>query len=443
MFDVIATVLDWFYSLWPSYGGAIMLLTLSIMVLLTPLTLKGTKSMIALQRLQPELKKLQNRYKDDRQKLNEEMLKFYKEHSINPVGGCLPLLVQMPVFIVLYRVLFGLTQQAPFGQDMGRAAATVAAQGPDAVFSNFGTFQPSYLDPSSELFQSLSQTREMRSFGIDLAQTPSAAIAEGVLHGLPYLALLLVVGVSSWYQQKQVQGRNPNAQINPQQQMIMKVLPFFLPVFSFTLPAGVVLYFVVSNGYRILQQAFITRTMYAGGSAGPIETTATEGGTDITSTRASKEEATVGAGSPRKGLLAGLSGLREQASQVATGRSTAGGSSKEEAKTSNPTKPAARGEPTDGKGGGKAANSKGPGKSKSQTRSGAPAARKAGAAGNGADAGAGKAGPTAKKDSSGGRTHTASGGGRSGATSVAGKSRPSRQQPSSNPNRSRSKKKRR
>src|SRR6266850_4798542 len=109
LFEPFAKLLALFYNLWPSYGGAIALFTLSIMVLLTPLTLKGTRSMMVLQALQPEMKKIQAQYKDDRQKLNEELLKFYKENKINPLGGCLPLLVQLPVFIILYNVLRGLT----------------------------------------------------------------------------------------------------------------------------------------------------------------------------------------------------------------------------------------------------------------------------------------------------------------------------------------------
>ena len=113
MFDAIATVLAWFYSLIPNYAIAIALLTLTVMVLLTPLTLKGTKSMLQMQRLQPEMKKLQQQYKGDRQKLNEELMKFYQENKINPMGGCLPLLIQMPVFIVLYRVLHKLTVICP------------------------------------------------------------------------------------------------------------------------------------------------------------------------------------------------------------------------------------------------------------------------------------------------------------------------------------------
>ena len=120
------------------------------MVIVTPLTLKGTRSMIAMQQLQPELKKLQVKYKDDRQKLNEEMMKFYKEHNINPVGGCLPLLVQMPVFIVLYRVLHGLTQLRPYGEDMGVA---IGPGGPQPrrrrVLRELGTFDPQYLDHST------------------------------------------------------------------------------------------------------------------------------------------------------------------------------------------------------------------------------------------------------------------------------------------------------
>lgn len=122
MYDLIAKPLQFFYELWPNYAGAISLLTLSIMILLLPLTLKGTRSMLAMQKLQPEMRKIQTKYKDDRQKLNEEMMLFYKENNINPVSGCLPLLLQMPVFIVLYRTLFELLNRQSFGFDMGAAA---------------------------------------------------------------------------------------------------------------------------------------------------------------------------------------------------------------------------------------------------------------------------------------------------------------------------------
>ena len=105
MFDALAGALAFFYTLWPSYGGSIFLFTVAIMLVLTPLSIKSTRSMIRMQRVQPELKKLQTKYKDDREALNREMMAFYSANNINPFSSCLPLLLQMPVFIVLFRVL--------------------------------------------------------------------------------------------------------------------------------------------------------------------------------------------------------------------------------------------------------------------------------------------------------------------------------------------------
>src|SRR5687768_1720516 len=99
MFQALAGLLAFFYELVPSYGVAITLLTLSVMLVLTPLTWKSTRSMLEMQRLQPEIKKLQQKHKGDRQKLNEELMAFYKEHKVNPLGGCLPMLLQLPVFL--------------------------------------------------------------------------------------------------------------------------------------------------------------------------------------------------------------------------------------------------------------------------------------------------------------------------------------------------------
>lgn len=263
-FDAFGTVLAFFYDLVPNYAFAIVMLTLAVMVVVTPLTLKGTRSMMMMQQLQPEMKKIQTRYKDDRQKLNEELLKFYKENSINPLGGCLPLLVQMPVFLVLYQVLRGLTQRVSgLGYDVGWATNEVAnglsvTKAPEIV----RVFDPQYLDTSSSLYTSLSGQTQMRAFGLDLSESASTSLQQGILHALPFLVLIVLVGATGFIQQRQIQGRNPNAAINPQQQMIMKIMPIFLPVISFGLPAGLVLYFAVSNLYRIGQQAFISRSIY-------------------------------------------------------------------------------------------------------------------------------------------------------------------------------------
>ena len=105
IFDAIAWILALFYQVIPNYGIAIILLTLSVMVVMTPLTMKGTRSMMAMQRLQPEMKKIQEKYKDDREKLNKEMMETYRRHKVNPLAGCLPMLMQLPVFLGLYNAL--------------------------------------------------------------------------------------------------------------------------------------------------------------------------------------------------------------------------------------------------------------------------------------------------------------------------------------------------
>jgi YidC/Oxa1 family membrane protein insertase len=241
VFQVLADALAFFYEIWPSYGGAIVLFTLAIMLILSPLAIKSTRSMIRMQRLQPEMKKLQAKYKDDREALNREMMAFYKANNVNPFSSCLPLLLQMPVFIVLYRVLHGLTKM---GSD--------------------GTFDPAYLDHNSSLYQDLTTQDKMMSFGMDLSRSPLEALQDGFLGALPYVVLVAIVVVTSFVQQRQIQGRNPSANMNPQQQMIGRIMPFiFIPI-SVSLPAGVVVYFAVSNLVRVGQQALVTKLEYSG-----------------------------------------------------------------------------------------------------------------------------------------------------------------------------------
>ena len=267
MFDLIATALAWFYDLWPSFGMAIVMLTMLIMVILTPLTLKQTRSMIKMQHIQPELKKIQNRHKGDREQLNKEVMAFYQANEVNPMSSCLPMFVQMPVFIVLYQVIRGLTRRlSTLGDHAGWVAGRLAGGGElTGQVSEPRVFYPDYLDPGSTLFHDLSGSTEMVSFGFDLSRSASDALSAGVVDSLPYLALILVVFVTSWYQQRQIRGRSPQAAINPQQQFLFKVMPFFLPVFSFGFDAALVVYFVASNLYRIAQQGYITRRFYGPG----------------------------------------------------------------------------------------------------------------------------------------------------------------------------------
>lgn len=260
MFNLIATVLAWFYEITHNYAAAIALLTLTVMVLLTPLTLKATKSMLELQRHQPEIRRMQQEFKGDRQRLNEEMMKFYQEHKINPLGGCLPMVLQTPVFIILYRVVYKLTLKCPSpGKDFpGRC---VTSTGKQIAKDGFG---PSYISKTSQLYQDLAGKTQMRSIGLDLSRSAVRAMSDSFAKGLPYLVFILIVVATSYYQQRQITVRNQQTgqPVNPQQQMLMRIFPAFFAIFSLFMPAAIVVYFLVSNLYRIGQQGYITHAFY-------------------------------------------------------------------------------------------------------------------------------------------------------------------------------------
>lgn len=242
IFDGIAAVMAWFYSLVNDYTFAIAMLTLAIMLLFTPLTLRGARSMTKMQALQPEMTALRKRYGSDRQKVNEEMMRLYQSHGVSPLGGCLPNLVQIPIFIVLYRVIWNL--RIPDDNPV------------DNPF-------PRNLSPDSQMYEDIvAAGGEMRSLGMDLSETARDVVQADFVEGLPYLGLIAVTFLLAWLQQRQMAARRGNAAMpNRQMEIMMKYLPFMLPVFSFFVPAALVPYFIVSSIYRMLQQAFIHARM--------------------------------------------------------------------------------------------------------------------------------------------------------------------------------------
>jgi YidC/Oxa1 family membrane protein insertase len=330
LFDAMAALMAFFYSVIPNYGISIVLLTLVVMVIVTPLTLKGTRSMMMMQQLQPEIRKIQAQYKDDRQKLNEELMAVYRENQINPVGGCLPLLVQAPVFIVLYTVLRGLTRRiSEVGYFPGWVSGGFDTGSPSKPPGWLRNFDPAYLSPDTDMYRSLSQTNEMRAFGIDLAASPQEVLGESVVAFIPYALLILVVAVTGFVQQRQIQGRVPKGQVNSQQQMIMKILPIMLPIFSFTLPGGLIIYFAVSNMYRVGQQWFITRKIYGIQRGEDIDTKrARETGGKAAAVLTTAEETTESAasdGGTQKSRNRGRSPKGDKETNGSTGAEGAGG----------------------------------------------------------------------------------------------------------------------
>jgi YidC/Oxa1 family membrane protein insertase len=212
-FDVIAKpmlhLLNFFHSIFGNYGVAIILLTVLIKGAFWPITQKGMKSMKNMQKLQPKVAKLKEKFKDDPQKMNQEMMALYKTYKVNPLGGCLPLLLQIPFFFALYKVLLMSIElrHAPFMLWINDLSA------PDRLW-----------------------------IGFDIP----------FLHGLPVLTLLM--GASMYLQQKMT----PTT-ADPTQAKIMQMLPIIFTFMFLNFASGLVLYWFVNNLLSILQQQLINR----------------------------------------------------------------------------------------------------------------------------------------------------------------------------------------
>jgi len=164
--DFLILIINGLYSLTHSYGLAIIILTLLVRVLLYPLSHKQMVSMQKMQKLQPRLKVLQEKYKDDKETLNKEIMRLYKENNVNPAAGCLPLLVQLPILILLFRVLMNL--------DLGGATFLgISLEG--SVLSTMKLFSIGHLPSLSLLFYSFLLP------GLSLYNTGFSCISTSVL----------------------------------------------------------------------------------------------------------------------------------------------------------------------------------------------------------------------------------------------------------------------
>lgn len=189
----ILKLLQIFHGISHNWGVAIILLTIFIKILMNPLTIKSMKQMKEMQKLQPKLAALKEKYKNDRQRLNTETMQLFKSHSVNPMGGCLPMLLQMPIYIVLYKVI----------------------------------------DNSIELYHA-----PFFWFYRDLSAPD------------PYFILPVLLGVSMVLQQKMT----PNPTADPAQKQIMMIMPVMFTAFMLFLPLGLVVYIFVNTVFSVLQQ---------------------------------------------------------------------------------------------------------------------------------------------------------------------------------------------
>lgn len=227
LIDVANSVLQFFHdNVGLSWGGAIIALTICTRALLIPLTYKSLKGMRALQALQPQLKEIQAKYKNDKQRMQQEMMAFYKENKVNPFASCIPLVAQLPVFITLFQVL---RHELP--ADMGCEAGHCGSQA-------------SFL------------------FIHDL----TAKATGGELIAL----LILYVGTQL------VSGMVMAVTADKSQRTMMFVLPFIFVPFIINFPAGLVLYWITTNFWTIGQQYTIQRLIPAPQVATAAEIAATK-----------------------------------------------------------------------------------------------------------------------------------------------------------------------
>jgi YidC/Oxa1 family membrane protein insertase len=260
VFELFGLILAGLYAIWPNYGFAIAGLTVIIMLALTPVTVKSTKSMIAMQRLQPEMKKLQAKYKgaENREMLNQEMMRLYKENGTSPFGACLPSLLQMPFLIVLYTLIRGLSTTVTHGQYY-TGLNGVYQKCTEAVCG-----APRYIPTSSQMHTDLVVNKGQMHwwFGMDLSSYPfSHHGTNQALLTIPYLVLIAAAMFLQYYQMKQMNSRNPQAAAaNPQMQTMQKFFPIIFGLIYLRVPAGATIYMVVSSAMRIGTQEVMFKT---------------------------------------------------------------------------------------------------------------------------------------------------------------------------------------
>ncbi|MGZ6792480.1 MAG: membrane protein insertase YidC [Mycobacteriales bacterium] len=229
-----------------AWGLSIVLLTISVRVLLFPLFVKQIKSQRRMQELAPKIKELQTKHKGDRETLNTELMKLYKDHGTNPISGCLPLVLQLPIFFALFRVMnefkphFKGTE--PFFTGKYGLSSSLIEQGAHAKV--FGA-------PISAAFNSS-------------VQTLSALNGHAGTVKVVATIMIVTMGATTFFTQRQMMARNGAAN-DPQQAQVQKimlyVLPFSFAIFGFSFPIGVLLYWLTTNIWSMGQQRYVIKRM--------------------------------------------------------------------------------------------------------------------------------------------------------------------------------------
>ena len=280
LLDLFGAILAFFFAIIPNYPIDVALLTIVIMAVLTPLTVKSTKNMAAMQALAPEMKKLQQKYKgaENRAQMNDEMMKLYKEHNVNPASGCLPMLLQMPAFFILYSVIRGMTNTVSKGAAI---PYTVTPTGIDPNHASKCTTTvcalPRYINPDTKIYHDIVAAHgQLISFGMNFADK-LLSHHSSLWVAIPYLVLVLGAVGLQYLQMSRLNARNPQAaQANPQAAMMQKYMPLIFGLIYLNVAAIINVYFIVSSAIRIGTQEVLFRK-------GMMAIPAPSGGTKIPS----------------------------------------------------------------------------------------------------------------------------------------------------------------
>jgi YidC/Oxa1 family membrane protein insertase len=261
-------------SLLSSWALSIIALTILIKLITLPLTLKQLRSSKAMTAVQPKLQALQKQHKNDREKLMQEQMKLYKEHNVNPVAGCLPMLVQMPVWIALYSALYNLAHmELGTWLDEGR-------------FKLFHDLTPVTVTAGRALLE-----------GSHFLWINNLGLPEPYHLGWPPIIPILpiVVGVTQWIVQKMMTLPTTDPQ-QKQMQSMMQFMPLMFVVFTVQVPAGLAVYWLTSNIFSAIQQYFIT----GWGSLLPATAAANLGTSDGKKSQSASAETAAAVASPKE-----------------------------------------------------------------------------------------------------------------------------------------------
>lgn len=289
MFEVLITrpmgfIIEFIYNLVQNYGLAIIIFTILIKLILMPLAIRSQKAMRKQQKLQPFMAELQKKYANDKEKLQMETMKLYKENNISMTGGCLPLLIQFPILIGLYRVIQkpltyllnvdfsaaeAMTKASEIITQMGAKYANIMGNLKDMSVENIVKNSQIQLSTWSGLINGATDSWVVNFgfLGLDLSVVPSVSISY-ILSGQfshPDRILLILIPIvamlTTWLSMKQSQKMTQNAEIeqadNPAASMsksMNMMMPLMTGFFAFTLPSGLGLYWIVSNLMQMFQQ---------------------------------------------------------------------------------------------------------------------------------------------------------------------------------------------